>query len=1055
MNRLIAFFARQRIFGNLLTFFVIVAGYYSMTSIQREVFPNVKFDVINIQTIFQGATPEEMERLVTNVIEQEIKEVDGIKTVRSTSAEGLSDIKIQLNPDETTADKGKDDIQNVIDRLTDLPAGSEKPVVISMETKYQPVVELYLYPKGEVLSNPLVLREQARLLEREIKQLKDVAKVQYSGWQDLEFRIEPNLKSLAREHITLEQLITTLQNQNKSTPAGKLEGQANEQLIRTLGEYANQDEIENTVIRANDYGEVLRLKDVASVHFDQARPKVLTQYQGKRAIRMLILQKEKADTIRLMEELRAKLIELKPTLLKDMDASEVNDASSYISRRLNVLNTNLLVGLTLVLLLLSLILPFKVALLVSVGIPFGFLGTMICFLNAGVSLNLISLVGLIIVTGMLVDDAVVVTDNCVRLIDEGLNPEEAAIKGTQQIWPSVCASVLTTIVAFMPLMFMSGIFGKFVKQISYGVILALLISLVEAFVILPGHIAAYIKKRKTVDSSKTSVGSRFLSITTWTGQAWNEKLLPRYVALMKRLIVARYRTLMIFGLVFVGILFFSKTFMKVVLFPPNGVEIFTIKVKADLGSSLDRTEALLRPINARINEMSPKELLSATTLVGENAYDPMEPGFRRGTEYAYILVFLTPSDSRKRSADTIMEEMRTKVGRPPGFEELQFSRVSSGPPVGKPVSLSVTGKDFSKIRAASEDLKRYLATVKGVKDISDTYALGKEEIRLRIKQKEAVAAGLDATSIGLAVRAAFEGIVATSLRNLAEEVDLRVLLESKARASLQTLSELRVLNRSGQLIPLRNVVEFDKGQGLQVVDHKDYLREVNVAADIDYGVTSSTEANDSVRTYFAEFSKRHPGIGVSFGGEDQDTVEAFQSLGRAFVVAFMAIFLILVMTFQNMSQPLLVMVTIPFGIMAALIAFFLHGWPITFMGGMGIIALGGVIVNNAIVMIDFVNQNRKRGMDSIASILEAASARIRPIFLTTGTTVVGLLPTAYGIGGLDEFVVPIALALGWGLLFGSLMTALIFPVAIAVLDDFVVWLAKRRAKYLNRQSSLA
>lgn len=1034
MNRVIEFFARQTAFGNLISVFVVIAGLYSMTAIQREVFPNVKFDIISIRTLLPGATPEEVERLITNVIEQEIKEVDGIKTVFSNSAESISEVLVQLNPDETTAEKGKDDLQNVIDRMTDLPKEAEKPVVTSIETKYQPVIELFIQAKPDSNLDELAIRKITKDLEREIKTLKDVAKVQYSGWRKLEYRIQPNLKLLAQHHLTLEQLIGTLEKQNRSTPGGRLEGDAQEQIIRTLGEYSNLQDIENTVIRSNDFGEALRLKDVARVELTQERPTALIQYQGRRAIRMLVLQKEKADTIRLTEELREKIEALKPTLLKEVNAFEVNDASSYISRRLNVLNGNLLVGLGLVLFLLSLILPFRVAVLVSLGIPFAFLGTMMWFYNADISLNLISLIGLIIVSGMLVDDAIVVTDNCVRLMDEGMTPEEAAVKGTQQIWPAVTASVLTTIVAFLPLMFMSGIFGKFVKQISYGVILALIISLLEAFFVLPGHIATYIRKK---DLERKTSSNRLTQITTKTEIWWETTLIPKYKALLGRLLERKYRTLGFVIAGFFATLVLAGTVMKVVLFPPNGVEIFVVKAKAPVGSSFDKTESLLQPIVTAAVALPPEDLLYVTTLTGENAYDPMEPGYRRGSEYGYVLVFLTPAETRKRNADQIMESVREKVGTPPGLIDVSFARVASGPPVGKPVSLSITGTEFAEIKRAADDMKEFLKTVPGVKDIADTYALGKEEVRLKVKQNEAKAAGLDATSIGVAVRAAFEGIVASSLRNLDEEVDLRVLLEERARSSVQTLNDLKVLNSSGQLVPLKQVVEFSKGQGLQVVDHKDYLRQINVTADVDYNKTSAGEANDAVRKYFAEFKKKHPTTSITFGGEDQDTVEAFQSLGRAFLVAFMAIFLILVMTFQNLSQPLLVMITIPLGTMAALLAFFVHGWPITFMGMMGVIALAGVIVNNAIVMIDFVNQLRKEGRDFRSSIIEAASIRFRPIFLTTATTVVGLLPTAYGIGGLDEFVVPIALALGWGLLFGSILTAIVFPVAISALDDLV------------------
>jgi multidrug efflux pump subunit AcrB len=1036
MNRLIAFFAHQRVFGNLITFFIVIAGLFAFTHIQRETFPNVKFDIISIRTIFPGATPEEMERLVTNLIEQEIKEVDGIKTVFSNSSENISEVMVQLNPDETTAEKGKDDLQNVIDRITNFPSGSEKPVVTSIETKYQPVVELYLQPKEGVVMDSMELRKVAKKLEREIKTLKDVAKVVYSGWRELEYWIEPNLQKLSKEHLTLEQLIQSIQRQNKTTPGGRLEGQTNEQVIRTLGEFQNQQEIENLVIRSNDYGESLRVKDVAKVELVEERASQLIQLRGKRAIRMMILQKEKADTIRLTETLRAKVNELKPTLLSQVDADEINDASSYISRRLSVLNGNLLIGLGLVLCLLSMILPFRVAMIVSLGIPFAFFGTIVWFYNADLSLNLVSLIGLIIVSGMLVDDAIVVTDNCVRLMEEGMEPEEAAIKGTQEIWHAVLASVLTTVVAFMPLMFMSGIFGKFVKPISLGVIIALVISLAEAFFILPGHIAGFIKMKDLKEKKQNFLSRHLSKITNRTEKMWSEYLIPRYRALISKLIDRRYKTMSVVIVFFVAVFAMSGTLMKVVLFPPNGVEMFYIKAEAPSGSSLATTEKLIEPIQSKITAIPKEELLNYTALVGENSYDTMEPGYRRGSEYAYFIIYLTPAETRKRTADEIMEVVRKSIGDQPQLKGVQLSRVSSGPPVGKPVSLAVMGEDFEVLDQASEALKAKLATVKGVKDIADTYSLGKEEIRLKVKQKEAIAAGLDATSIGIAVRAAFEGVVASSLRNLDEEVDLRVLLEPKERASLSTLESLNVLNSASQLIPLKNVVQFEKGKGLQVIDHKDYLRQINVTADVDYSVVSATQANDAIREYFPEFKKNFPSVDISFGGEDQDTVEAMASLGRAFLVAFMAIFLILVMTFQNIVQPFLVMITIPLGAVAALIAFFVHGWPITFMGMMGIVALAGVIVNNAIVMIDFVNQLRKKGMAKKDSIVEAAGIRFRPIFLTTATTVAGLLPTAYGLGGLDEFVVPIALALGWGLLFGSILTAVIFPVAISILDDF-------------------
>lgn len=1041
MNGLIAFFARQRIFGNLLSVAVVVVGVFALSQIRRETFPNVKFDLITVSTLFPGASPEEVERLVTNVIEQELQQIDGIKNLYSDSSEGLSVISVQLDPDETTAEKGKSDVQDVVDRLQDLPVAAEKPLVVSVETKYQPIIELYLSGLPE-----LELRAAARDLERTIERLRDVARVSYRGWRKLEFQVEPKLSRLSQEHLSLEQLISALARQNVSIPGGTIAESADrERLVRTIGDFSTAPEIAQTVVRANDLARGTRVGDLARVSLGLERAQVLNRVNGEPAIRMIVLQKERADAIRLVEEMRKRIQEVRPTLPAGFKITEANDSSSYIQRRLEVLQGNLVLGLVLVLVILSLILPLRVAILVSLGIPFAFLGTMAIFYVNDISLNLVSLIGLIIVSGMLVDDAIVVTDNAVRLIDEGMDPEEAAIKGTQQVWVSVVASVLTTVVAFIPLMTMSGIFGKFVKPISYGVILALMISLFEAFFILPGHIAEYIRRQRSSLERTGQAATGFRKFLEWTRGLWEQRFAPAYARVLEWSLSHRYRVALgVVGL-FAGSVALAAFGMRVVLFPPNGVEVFMIQVQMPTGTSLQATLRAMEPLEKRVAALPKTELDLYSTLAGESSFDGQDIGFRRGDHYGLITVYLTPSTARERSADEIMAALRAEIGKPEGMERVAFDRISGGPPVGRPVSISVLGQTLEGMRPAVEELKRRLATYPGVKDIQDSYTLGKREARIRVDAVEAAAAGLDVAAVGQAVRAAFEGIVATSIRQLDEEIDVRVRLSSDERARLATLSALKIPNAQGALIPLSQVARIEEGQGIAVYDHKNNRRRITVTADVDLAVSSSTQANDRARADFAELKRKYPQVDLEFGGEDEDTAEALGSLGVAFVVAFIAIFLILVATFQQLFQPLLVLVTIPLGITAAIVAFFVHGWPITFLGLMGVIALGGVIVNNAIVMLDFVNQARKSGQDRFASIRSAASMRVRPIFLTTVTTVVGVLPTAYGIGGLDEFVVPLALALGWGLFFGAFLTALVFPAAIAILDDATEWWAKRRA----------
>jgi multidrug efflux pump subunit AcrB len=1044
MNSLIAFFARKRLFGNLLSVIILVVGLGATFLIRRETFPNVSFDTIAVRTIFPGASPAEVEKLVTNPLEQDLKEVDGVKKIFSFSTDSYSEILIQLDPDQTTADDGKTDVQDVVD-LFKVPTGSEDPKVTSLETKQTPIIAVAV--SGDMPE--LELRRAAKALENEIESISGVSKVAAAGLQDEEIRVEADPRKLAQYRISLDEMIRALQVQNVSVPAGSIEPRSisvsdPERIVRTVGDFHSVIDVGETVIRANDLGQAIRVKDVAKLRLALEKPKVLSSVKMAPSVTLTVLKKEKGDAITLVKKLKERMKEIQPSLDPRLRISFVNDFSKLITRRIGVLSGNLYLGLVLVLLLLAAILEIRVALLVSLGIPFAFLGTMAVFYNLDYSLNLVSLIGFIIVSGMLVDDAIVVTDNCVRLMEEGMSPEEAAIKGTQEIWPAVTASVLTTVLAFAPMLFMSGIFGKFVREIPAGVILALLISLFEAYFILPGHIASYIRVnaekryRKEATGWKRKVGQ----VTYW----WDHTVTPSYKRTLGKALANRYRLAAGVLVLFIGSLGLAAKGMRFVLFPSDGIEAFFIRMDAPSGASLHQTEALSRPVEKIIAALPTAELDNFVTTIGVQQQEPNDPGTKRGSEYSQIAVYLTPEGDRKRTAQEIIEALRREVGTPPGIERVAFDRVNSGPPVGKAVSLSVRASTYEKIMPVVAELKKILAPIPGVSDIQDSYLLGKQEITLRVDPAEAAAAGLNVAQVGQTVRAAFDGVVATSIQGLEEEVDVRVSLDESARKDVSSLGQILIPNARGNLVPLSRVSRTESTRGLAVFQHEANQRQIKVTADVNPDVASALEVNGKLKKMLPEMNRKFPGVTVAFGGEDEDTNESFASLGRAFIVAFLGIFLVLVMTFGKLLQPLLVMITIPLGVISVILTFFLHGKPLGFFSMLGIIALAGVIVNNAIVLIDFVNQRRKEGAERTQSIIDAAGIRFRPIFLTTATTVAGLLPTAYGIGGKDPFVVPIALALGWGLAIGSLLTAFVFPAAIAILDDFELWLEKKRGR---------
>ena len=373
-----------------------------------------------------------------------------------------------------------------------------------------------------------------------------------------------------------------------------------------------------------------------------------------------------------------------------------------------------------------------------------------------------------------------------------------------------------------------------------------------------------------------------------------------------------------------------------------------------------------------------------------------------------------------------------------------MKRVNPGPPVGKPISIGVRGENYQDILQGVAHLKKYLGQTAGVTDIKDSYTEGKPELNVRIKKAEAAAAGLSAVKIGTTVRAAFEGIVATSIKKLDEEINIRVLLPKQYRQQRQSLANLRIPNSRGHLIPLKNVATIEQGQGVASFEHEGRKRQVQVVAEVDVEQNTSVAVNNNIKQLIPEWQQQFPNLSFHFGGENEDTVESFQSLMKAGVVAALLVLLLLILLFKSLIQSALVLITIPLGFIAVIWAFLVHNYPLTFMGGLGMVALFGVIVNNAIVFIDFINKNRARGFNERDSIIKTATSRARPIFLTTVTSVFGILPTAYGIGGLDKFVVPIALALGWGLFFGSILTSMILPASVAIVDDMRSLFVKRK-----------
>ena len=1028
-----AFSVKNSLFVNLLSIFLMLAGVFSLFQLNREAFPVFSFDIVLVVTPYPGASAPEVEKLVTIPLEEEVRGVDGIEEFYSESLENTSVIVVSLDPDHKNPDKVVRDIQRAVDRVRDLPEDAEVPEVEELSTREIPVIEVSL--SGEL--SEAELQKYAEVLESRLEEIEGLSKVSRTGWRDPEIWVEVKPELMSRYYVSPAEIMKALKQKNVNLPGGKLRTGEEEINIRVLGEFKTPEEVGNVIIRANDVGNWLRVKDIARVKPAFEDEDTIHHTEGTRAIRLVLVKKEQGDAISIVEDAKKKISEFEKTAPPELKIVLVNDLSFYIQRRLGVLTNNGIIGIILVLISLFIFLSRPVAFFTALGLPIAFLTTFAIMAYLGMSINLITLFGLILVLGMIVDDGIIIAENVYRHIEEGLTPKQAAVVGTTEVIKPVTATILTTIAAFSPLLFISGIMGKFIRGIPLVVIVALLASALEAFIILPSHLADFVRPPKKGKDGR--VRSR-------KDTRWFQALLGGYTGFVNFAVRFRYLTLVAFIILFAGCaaLVISPK-MKLILFPQVGIEQFFIRTEGEVGASLQKTRRLLQPIEKMVASLPPEELETFVTLAGAVQNDPNDPFGVTGSHVGQVHVYLTPADGRVRDADEIIAALRKKTEDLPGFERISFEKIRHGPPVGKAVAVQIKGDDFAVSGKIADEIKEYLKTVPGVIDISDDYGPGKDEIEIVIDEDRAALAGLSVGQIAASIRTAIRGGLATKIRpdKAEEEIDVLVRYPPEERSRVEIFNTLLIPNRYGKLIPLSKVGRLDRRPGISTIKHDDGKRVVAVTGGVDESVTTSGRVNRELMEKFSDIPDRHLGYSLQAGGEWEETQESLKSLARAFLIAFFLVFMILAALFGSLLQPFIIMTAIPFGMIGVVIGFYVNDLPLSFMSLLGVVGLSGVVVNDSIVLVQFINELRKKGTDRRHSIIEACRLRLRPVILTTVTTVLGLISVAYMIGGGDPFIRPAAMAIVWGLSFATFLTLILIPCIYAIFDDLALRLFHR------------
>ena len=977
-----------------------------------------------------GASPEDVELNVTNKIEEELKEVDGVDKYTSFSMENISIVHIWIDREIRNTAKIKTDIRDAVSRVSDLPEEvDEDPLIEEITTsKAIPVVEVGL--TGEV---PYVqLRNAAKRAEKELLALPGVGSVTKYGYLDREIKLEVEQDAIEKYKIPAHEIVSAVQNRNIRATGGSFESYTSEKNIVTLAEFTDPMEAAEVIIRISEAGSTIRVRDIAVLRDSFEPAKVLSRMNGAPAISFLVFKKESADIIRTVDAIKELVEKNQHRLPSGISIEFSNDKSRLVRNRLNVVIYNGLLGLALVMLMLTVFLNWRSALWVAVSIPVVLLGTLFMLPIFGAYLDSIAMGAMILVIGIIVDDGIVVAENIWRHREMGRAPLDAAVEGTYSVFKPVLTTIVTTMLAFVPMFFMTGSLGDFIFVIPLVVVIALTLSLVDVLFIMPAHLVASVKDSANPAMVETS--QRFI------------RFQQRFGKFLHVVLRGRYAVVAVFAMLIAGAFWYAGKYMDFVLFPTQSADEFYVLTELPSGSSLQHTAEKLKQVEALVSALPATELDSYITRVGTHG----QFNLGENENWALLGVYLTPFARRERNADEIVEALRKQTDLLQGFDNFTYIIDSGGPPVGRPVALRVVGSEDGQRKALAGLIVGILEDIDGVKDVERDDKAGKEQIKVELDYIRLAEQELSVADVARNIRLAYDGEIVTSVRYGDEDVDFRVILEEEARGSAVVLGNLVIPNREGRFVYLKDVADFNVEAGPSNFYHYDNERTITVTADINKGKTTPLLATRRVLDAI-DLDRDWPGMRIVTGGETEETQKSMGSLLVAFAAAAIGIYLVLLLLFNSMIQPLVVMIAVPFGLVGVIFAFAVHEQSLGFLAMLGVIGLTGIVVNDSLILVNLANKLRDEntGESPVHIVVEAAKHRLRPILLTSITTVAGLLPMAYGLGGSDPFSAPMALAMGYGILFATLLTLVLLPSLLLIQND----LANILTNIMKRHSS--
>ena len=1014
MNAFLLFFVKQKKLALLFTLSVVILGFMTLQKIQRDTYPVIEFDRLSINTSYPSASPRDVEKNITNVIEDQIKGIYGIKELTSTSSEGSSRINIEIEENVDDIQSVKDSISEAVNEIEDLPEGANDPRVVDRTSTEWPILTIVI--GGENISIETA-KAIANNIEKNLSLIDGVSSVTVSGDSEREVQIRINPEKLLQYQLSFDQVRSVISDQNIRSAIGDNNQGRNQKNIVIISEYETMESLENVVVKSSFDGPTILLKDIATIDEGEIGFNTITRINGTKGYILKVTKTEKADVIRTVEKVRETLDTLKETYPPDLNLIVTNDRSKSVSNRLNIVMNNALVGLALIMVVLGLFLSLKTAFWVAISIPVTLLGTVAFLGFAGETINLISTIGMVLVLGLVVDDSIIIAESIHHYKEKGGDVYQNIVDGLKRVIMPVITTILTTVLAISTVLLVSGTTGKFIYILPITVICALAFSLLEVSIALPAHMS----------------GSRAKKQKTWFKpvERWFEKVL--LVILRWRFIVLSFFIVLLAFSAYIG----TKE-ISYIQWPSSGTNSINIRVQTPLGTPVETTEQSIIKIDEIIIDKLGSNLDFFTSTIGS-----------RGSNRASIAITLIPANDRETSAKEFIEILKTETKNIEGVSRINFRTNRGGPSGSLDIELSLIGSNDIQRQAAVDQLEKILNSYDGVSDIDRDDDLSKNRIEVLLDYESMARLGIQYQQVYSHLRTIYSGMDVSDVDFDNTSLNVKMYL-GDSNYSDDYITKTSIRNNQGRMIPMSQFASVVETPGDPNYKHLNGERVVKVSAAVEDAITTAQSVSQRALDEL-DLINNFPEVRAIEGGSSLEAKEALSDFSLALGFAVFGIYMLISLLFNSYSQPLLVILSIPFALIGVVWAFFFHSETFSFFVLLGVLALVGVVVNDSLVMISHLNHIKKEAGENVISkewIAKGAKDRLRAVVLTTLTTLAGVLPLIYGLGGKDAFLQPMVMALGYGLLFGTFVTLILLPCLYSINLDISNWFSSLKAKFL-------